>query len=60
MGKKILTNEQTKMSELTKYKLNAFGDTEDDIMHNIGFYKVYMWKFKICLQQTRRVINYES
>ena len=40
-GKKILNNEQTKMSELTKYKLNAFGDTEDDIMHNIGFYKVY-------------------
>lgn len=43
MGKKILTNEQTKMSELTKYKLNAFGDTEDDIMHNIGFYKVYIY-----------------
>lgn len=42
MSKKILTNEQTKMSELTKYKLNAFGDTEDDIMHNIGFYKVYV------------------
>lgn len=41
MGKKILTNEQTKMSELTKYKLDAFGNTEDDIMHNIGFYRVY-------------------
>lgn len=41
MFKVVLSRYQTQKHKLIEQGLGVYGSTEDDIMYNIGYYKIY-------------------